>query len=140
MKVLYVSKSQPLAITFNSETMKVECWHAPEHKSDISLKTFTDKTGKKRILSSDNGYRWWSDSPVFARGERKEAENCYYGTMWFGSFPYGSWCIAVRIDKLTKEVAADFFDTEINCRGVLPVDKWIEECKSYVSASKLQEA
>lgn len=118
--ILYISKNNPLAVTYDSDKNIVECWHAPEYKSEINLRVFEDKNGKKRILASDDGYRW--------NREKKEAHNCEYATIWFGAFPYGSWCIAIRVSN-NKDVSTSFFDTEINYRGVLPVDRWVEECK-----------
>lgn len=117
MNILYLSKKVDLAITVSEGV--VEVWGSQKYPED-KLRVFV-KNGVKKLLASDKGYSW--------NRERKEAKNCYYATLRFGEYPYGSWFIAIRIDKITGKVTKDFFDTEINFRGILPIDKWREACK-----------
>jgi len=85
-------------------------------------RAFSSDRGKA-VLSGDGGYRW--------KNEKKEADNCFYGQIWLGDFPYGSWCWAIRQCKLTGEIDVKTITTDINPRGLSASERWIQGCKAY---------
>lgn len=119
---------EKVAVTVD-ENGKIERWGT--WKTDVS-KVFQDKRGSKCVLYL---------SPYFEglfrefEGIAKKAPYCMYHQLWFGEFPYGSWCWAIRKCSVTNEVQISTICTDINPRGLSDSEYWIEKCKSYVPES-----
>ena len=97
----------------------VEFWR-PATAGDVKTRVFENSKGKS-VLASDNGYGWRS---------AKKAANCEYFQVWFGEYPYGSYCWAIRRSR-TGEVSIETIMTEVNPRGLTESERWRQECESY---------
>lgn len=100
----------------------VSYWGAD--KTSSITKVFQDKNGKKAVLYL---YSHWKFEDVASK-----APYCLYHQMWFGEFPYGSWCWAIRKCLISNKVKIWEICTDINPRGLSNSESWIKECKSYV--------
>lgn len=115
----YFDFNEKIAITTTGGSV---CVWTPVGREESQV--FTDTNGKKAVLKSDNG-SWWDS-------HKKEAENCFYAQMWLGDYPYGSWCYAIRMCKVTGKVSISEITTDINPRGLSSSERWIQDCKTYV--------
>lgn len=112
-----------VALTVTNEGL-IQKWGT--FKSDTS-KVFADKSGNKCVLYLSSTFNF--------EGIAKKAPYCLHHQMWFGEFPYGSWCWAIRKCLVTNEVKISMICTDINPRGLSDSDYWVEKCKSYVPDS-----
>lgn len=111
-----------VALTVTNEGL-VQKWGT--FKTD-TCKVFADKRGNKAILYLSS---WDFEETA------KSAPYCKYIQLWYGEFPYGSWCWAIRKCSVTNEVEISTICTDINPRGMSESDYWTEKCKSYVPDS-----
>lgn len=121
--IIKFNAGERVAITVTNEGL-IQKWGT--FKSEIS-KVFADKRGNKCIL--------YLFSVFDFEGTAKKAPYCLYHQMWFGEFPYGSWCWAIKKCLVTNEVNISTICTDINPRGLSESEHWIEKCKSYVPDS-----
>jgi hypothetical protein len=115
---------ESFAVTSDNDT--IEFWE-PAKAGAKKIKVFANKDGEKRVLASDGGFGW--------KHQAKKAQYCEYHQVWFGEFPYSSYCWAIQRCLLTGDVTIQTLYTEINPRGLTECEIWQKECQTYVPSS-----
>jgi len=113
---------EKIAVTEESGVPTV--WSARRWSVPAPSRVFQDGKGRKCILFSDGGRRW--------EESKTSAPYCDYAQFWYGDFPYGSWCYAIRKCKTTGLVEVAKISTDINPRGESSADAWKRRCATYV--------
>lgn len=125
MKTLEIDLNYDLALTQDSESGEIRLWEAyDESRRTGESKLFIDRE-KKKVLHNYN------DNLKNVKRNFTEAKHCYFTQLWFGEYPYGSWCWAIRLCKTTGTVKVSTITTEINPSGETDSDYWKRKCVEY---------